>query len=304
MATSATQLQMGYVTLMESFLRELTDAFPECTKTEVARQVFCTAVQCSPEAVDCHIRAVCAAARPVKAALQSETLEALLTFQGQVEQFRGLDLAAKVQDPDLSEASRHQIWQYLKSLLTYAEFYSAVPSTLLTKLEGLATTLSGTLGGGSPEAALAGLLGGLGTMDGGLPDLTQIGQNVLNSFAPEELQSFEESLPQLYEAVGSLSGLMGIGDTGSTGDGFDPAQLLRRLTNLQGAFPGNGLQGLASLQGLANFPGLAGLPGMAGGADSSPAAMLASLASMLPKRPAVADESPDEPPAKMRRRRR
>jgi hypothetical protein len=219
----AEKLQQGFVTLLRTFLEELAAAFPECSAAGAAQ------VPETPEALDAVIRQLRQGSTARLAALQARDPEALRGFQAEVPLLAPLALDQKLQDPGLSAESRDQIWRYVAMLCTFAEFYTAVPSALLGKIEGAATTLVQQNG-----AMLTSLLSGLagpGAGASGATELTQLGQDLLAGFSPEDLRDFEKSLPQLYGAVGSLSQLFQP-DAAGAGD-FNPIQLLEQLSALQ-----------------------------------------------------------------------
>ena len=241
------KIRQGFIALAETLLESIAEVFPECEDTERVLRIYRAVVKGQPALEDQFIRKCHELFAEQADGLRDHDDLALFAVIESIEHVRELNLREKFEDPDFTQESKDHLWQYIQSLKTYAELYTAVPQAVLGKIESVA------LGLGEKFTK--------GDLDLKDMDLNAIGQDLLADLSPEELAGFESQLPDIYASLSDVATSMG-------GSDLDIGALAAQLAQQQ-ANGGIDMQQL--LQGNA-------LP-LPGGMDMS--AMLQNLAPML-----------------------
>ena len=241
------KIRQGFIALAETLLESIAEVFPECEDTERVLRIYRAVVKGQAALEDQFIRKCHELFAEQADGLRDHDDLALFAVIESIEHVRELNLREKFEDPDFTQESKDHLWQYIQSLKTYAELYTAVPQAVLGKIESVA------LGLGEKFTK--------GDLDLKDMDLNAIGQDLLADLSPEELAGFESQLPDIYASLSDVATSMG-------GSDLDIGALAAQLAQQQ-ANGGIDMQQL--LQGNA-------LP-LPGGMDMS--AMLQNLAPML-----------------------
>jgi hypothetical protein len=114
---------------------------------------------------------------------------------------------------DLHDETKDNVWEYLNNMNRYANLYhlyAQVPSTMLGKIENMATTIASQLEHGQMD----------------LKDLNlhQLGQNVMQGLDEGELQQFAQNMSSNMQDMNGLCGMLGsmLGNQGGGMPGLPP----------------------------------------------------------------------------------
>ena len=169
-------------TLLRQFLDELATTFPEDAALAVSVPSFDKLVKAN-------------ARKPLDLFNESLGPHAQLVMTKDPALFdQGLTIAGTIdlktywETPDLTDASRAAIWQYLQSLLALASTVSALPPEMLTAIESMAQECASKISSGETDLAsmTSMLLGnGAGADGGGLASLfNSLGSSLGSSLGP------------------------------------------------------------------------------------------------------------------------
>jgi len=185
------RLRSLFIDLTNDLLTSLTDVFPECTKTLRVRTIFETIIKGDADYEDKFLRRWHDLMKTKEALLDEENPEALFEILDSLEHVRDIDLRTKWEDPEFTDESKKHLWDYFKSLRTYADLYTALPATVMGKIETVATELGQKLASGEQS------LGNL--------DLQSIGQSLVSQLSDPERQEFQGNS---VDIMNSLNGVM------------------------------------------------------------------------------------------------
>lgn len=255
----ANKLREGFVDLAENLLTSIGDVFPECDETRHALQLFRVAVKGDPSGEDTFVRRCTDLFKQNSARLKERDASALFAVVDGIPLLRGADIRTKWSDPDFSEESKQNLWQYLSALETYGGLYCAVPAGVMGRIEQVATSISSKLQEG--------------TLDIASIDITAFGEDLMAGLSPEEMKDFEGSLPDVYSCVGNVASMLAR-QTGN--DSFDADALMSKVVQMQAGAAAPG----APAPNLGNF--IQELSGsMCPGLDVGATNMVASLAQQM-----------------------
>jgi hypothetical protein len=244
----ANKLREGFIELSENLVTSIGDVFPECDETRHALQLFRVAVKGDPTCEDKFVR---------RCAGLFKQNSALFAVVDGIPMLKCIDIRAKWSDPDFTDESKQNLWQYLSALETYGGLYCAVPAGVMGRIEQVAMTMSAKLQEG--------------TLDIASIDITAFGEDLMSGLSPEEMKDFEGSLPDVYSCVGNVASMLA---KQSGNDSFDAEALMSKVVQLQA--------GAASGQppDLGNF--IQELGGsMCPGMDANATSMVAGLAQQI-----------------------
>lgn len=219
----ANKLRDGFVELAEGLLSSIVEVFPECDETRHTLQIFRVAVKGDSGAEDKFIRKCSALFKQNSARLKERDANALFCVVDGIPLLKDIDIRGKWSDPDFSEESKQNLWQYLSALETYGGLYCAVPAGIMGRIEQVATTMSTKLQ--------------QGTLDIASIDIAAFGENLMSGLSAEELRDFEGSLPDVYNCVGNVASMLAK-QTGN--DSFDAEGLMAKVVQMQTEAVSNG----------------------------------------------------------------
>ena len=215
------KLRDGFILLCENLLKAIGDVFPECDDTSYVLRIYETLVKGDAETEDKFIRKCQKVFKNHSSQMKARNPEAIFALCESVEVIKRLDMRSKWEDPDFTPESKENLWAYLTNLQTYSDLYTCVPSSTMTKIEGLAASVGDRM---RPDGNLD--LSGL--------DLSTFGSEVLGSMTQEEVSQLEANLPDIYACVGNVAGMLGHGTSSPDkgGAGIDLDGLLRTIAQM------------------------------------------------------------------------
>lgn len=220
-AAQTNKLRQGFITLAESLLESIADVFPECDNTHAVLRIFRALIKDQAELEDKFVWRCHALFKEYADGIQSQDPDTLFIILEQLDHLRDINLREKWEDPDFTDDSKANLWQYVSALKTYADLYTAVPKNVMSKIE----TVAGTLGDQLVK----------GELDLKNMDIGALGQNLLSDLSPEELSHFESKLPEIYSSLSQVAGSLG----GANGANLDLAALMKQISEQDGT--GDGL---------------------------------------------------------------
>jgi len=210
------------------------------------------------------------------ARLKERDSSALFAVVDGIPLLKDVDIRGKWSDPDFTEESKQNLWQYLSALETYGGLYCAVPAGVMGRIEQVATTLSAKLQAG--------------TLDIASIDITAFGEDLMSGLSPEEMRDFEGSLPDVYSCVGNVASMLA---KQAGNDSFNVEELMSKVVQMQAGAAVSGKP-----PDLGNFIQEMGSSMCPGGLDSNATKMVAGLAQqMLAAGASGASQKPPQPPA-------
>jgi len=256
--TQANKLREGFVELAENLLVSISDVFPECDETRHALQLFRVAVKGDPGGEDKFVRRCTGLFKQNSARLKERDSVALFAVVDGIPLLEGIDIRNKWGDPDFTEESKQNLWQYLSALETYGGLYCAVPAGVMGRIEQVATTMSAKLQAG--------------TLDIASIDISAFGEDLMSGLSPEEMKDFEGSLPDVYSCVGNVASMLAK-QTGN--DSFDANALMSKVVQMQAGAAASGAP--PDLGGFIRELGGSMCPGL----DDNATKMVAGLAQQM-----------------------
>lgn len=257
---SPNKLRQGFISLAETLLESVSDVFPECTKSESVLRIFRAFVKGNECLENTFIRRCHVLFRQHAQGIKDKDEEQLFVIVEGLDHLRDINLREKWEDPDFTEESKNHLWQYIAALKTYSDLFTAVPAEVMGKIESVAGSIGEQITRGELD---------LKNMD-----LGSIGQNLLGNLTAEELAGFEGNLPEIYESLSEVAGVLG----GANGAGVDVAAIMEQLTQKTGEQKTGNMDMSQILQQLSSH-----LPPSAGGGGGHPdmTQMLQAVAPML-----------------------
>ena len=210
LAHKPNKLREGFISLAESLLASISDVFPECKETERVLAIFRTLVKGDDTFEDKFVRKCHAVFKIHADSLKQHEAEALFSVTESLDYVRDIDLRTKWEDPDFTDTSRAHLWQYIATLKTYADLYTAVPKEVMGKIESVAGNIGEQLSRGELDLAHM--------------DLNKIGQTLLSDLTPDELSGFEGNLPDIISSMSNVAGSLG-----ASAPGLDVAGLMQQM---------------------------------------------------------------------------
>ena len=219
-AAHTNKLRQGFVNLAESLLESIADVFPECDNTTAVLRIFRALIKDNAELEDKFIWRCHKLFKEYSDGIQRHDSETLFVILEQMDHLRDIDLREKWEDPDFTDDSKANLWQYVCALKTYADLYTAVPKNVMNKIE----TVAGDLGDQLVK----------GQLDLKNMDIGALGQSLLADMSPEELSHFEGKLPEIYNSLAQVAGSW----SGGQGANLNLADLMKQIAEQDG--DGNG----------------------------------------------------------------
>uniref|UniRef100_A0A6C0BYT3 Uncharacterized protein n=1 Tax=viral metagenome TaxID=1070528 RepID=A0A6C0BYT3_9ZZZZ len=216
------KLRQGFITLAETLLESIADVFPECDSTLAVLRIFRLVIKDNADLEDKFVWRCQALFKENTEGVRSHDPETLFLILEQLDHLRDINLREKWEDPDFTEDSKMNLWQYVTSLKTYADLYTAVPKNVMSKIE----TVAGSLGDQLVR----------GELDLKNMDIGALGQNLLSDLSPDELSNFESKLPEIYGSLSQVAGSLG----GGNGAKLDLAALMKQLSEQENRENGAG----------------------------------------------------------------
>ena len=210
--SQSNKLRQGFITLAETLLESITDVFPKCDNSSAVLRIFRAIIKNNADAEDKFIWRTQALFKEYAHGIQSQDSDTLFNILEQLDYLRDINLREKWEDPDFTEDSKANLWQYVSALKTCADLYTAVPKNVMCKIENVAGTLGDQLVKG--ELNLKSM------------DIGALGQNLLSDLSAEELASFESKLPEMYESLSQVAGSLGTGN----GANLDLSALMKQIS--------------------------------------------------------------------------
>lgn len=246
-ATQTNKLRQGFINLAESLLESIADVFPECDSTSAVLRIFRALLKDNADLEDKFVWRCHKLFKEYSDGIQSHDPETLFAILEQLEHLRNINLRDKWEDPDFTDDSKANLWQYVSALKTYADLYTAVPKNVMSKIE----TVAGTLGEQLAK----------GELDLKNMDIGALGQNLLSDLSPEELSVFESKLPEIYSSLSQVAGSLGAGN----GANLDLAALMKQISE-QECTGGGGMHGTVDMTNIIQKLATQMPPGAMGGA--------------------------------------
>lgn len=210
------KLREGFVGLAEGLLSSISDVFPECNETRHALELFRVAVKGDDEREDKFVKRCAELFKQNSAKLKNRDVSALFSIAKCLPLLKNLNIEAKWTDPEFTDESKANMWQYLLALETYAGLYCAVPSGVMSRIEKLASSMSSKLEQGALDISSL--------------DISAFGEDLISKLSPEELKEFEGSLPDVYSCVENVASLLA---KSAGNDSFDSAALVTKIVQMQ-----------------------------------------------------------------------
>ena len=228
------KLRQGFVSLAETLLESISDVFPECEQTRTVLRIFRVVIKGNVGLEDGFIRRCHAAFKKNSEGIKAQSADALFLIVESLEHLSEIDLREKWEDPEFTHESKAHLWQYVATLKTYADLYTAVPPNVLGQIE----TAAGRIG----EQFLNGQL------DLKSVDIGALGRDIMANLSPEDVARFEGSLPEIYESIANVSRSLG----GAEGAKIDIAALMQQLSVQMGEMQEGGVDMSKVLQAVAS----------------------------------------------------
>lgn len=234
------KLRQGFVSLAESLLESISDVFPECDQTQTVLRIFRAIVKGNVVIEDRFIRRCHVAFNKNSEGIRAKSAEALFVIVESIEHVSEIDLREKWEDPEFTQESKDHLWQYIATLKTYADLYTALPPNVLGQIENMA----GALG----EQFLTGQL------DLKSVDIGALGRDIMSNLSAEDIARFEGNLPEIYESITNVTRSLG----GTEGANIDIPALMQQLSVQLGETQGGGLDMTKVLQAVTASSGTQG----------------------------------------------
>lgn len=216
------KIREGFVLLAETLLKSVCEVFPECDGSATTLKIFQRIVKGSPEQEETFIKTCAKLFREHSEALRTRDPEGLFSLCEASALLRELRLREKWEDPDFSEESRKNLWDYLLALQTYAKLYDSVPLAVQGRIESMAGAMSEQLRSGKLDLRSL--------------DVASLGKDLVSSLSPQDVQQFEGNLPQIFSCISEVAAAV---SKKAGGQGFDPAVLVEQVARLQAASAGD-----------------------------------------------------------------
>lgn len=160
--------------MMEQFLRELTQTFPEEKTIKKYAMSFDLVRKSNPrKCVESYMISM----SPHSEHIMQKNEAFFLSNTDNVAMFKDINLPKYWNDPELSQGTKDAIWQYLQTLFILGTTITAIPAETLTMIEGVAKQCADNMqGGGGAEggggaldekALMSSMTGLLSAMGGG-----------------------------------------------------------------------------------------------------------------------------------------
>lgn len=181
--------------MMEQFLRELSETFPEEKTIKKYAVSFDLVKNSNPRKC---VESYMASMSPYSEFIMQKNEAFFLENTDKVAMFKDINLPKYWTDPELSQGTKDAVWQYLQTLFVLGTTITAIPEDTLNMIEGVAkqcaanmenqevggvgglddqalmssmngllSALGGAGAGGGGANPMAALLGGLGGLGGG-----------------------------------------------------------------------------------------------------------------------------------------
>ena len=212
----ANRLRGSFVSLAESLLESIQEVFPECDETTTARRLFGAIVKGDSAAEDRFLRKCMDEMRCRQDRVKQHDVEALFEIADGLSLLKTINLRGKWRDPDFSDKSKENLWQYVDALQTYGGLYCAVPPAVMAQIEKVALEVSEKMAGGNFDVSKL--------------DLTSIGKDLITSLSAEEVEEFEGSLTDVYACVGNVASLLA---KQNGNESFDVAAMMNCIQSMQ-----------------------------------------------------------------------
>jgi len=143
--------------MMEQFLTELEDTFPEEPSFKKYHRSFDLMKSANPrKCIDVFMQGV-----------SEHASQLMAKDEAFFDNFEKLDIK-KYWNDDLSESTKSAIWQYLQTLQILGMTITSIPADMLSMVEGVATKCAeGMQNGGNPASLLSNMSGLFGMLGGG-----------------------------------------------------------------------------------------------------------------------------------------
>ena len=220
------RLRAGFILLCENLLDAISAVFPDCHATKFASEMFASLIKKDAAAQERLIRECHTVFKKHAADIKVRNPEAIFALSESIKVISVIDLRAKWNDDGFTSESKENLWAYLDNLKIYAHLYTCVPQGTMSKIEELASKVDARIQ--SP-----GEFGQFG-MEG--LDLAAFGRDVMSSMSPEEVSQLEANLPNIFECVGNVAGLL---SPGGGAPGLDVEGLLKKVAQAQQGGEGN-----------------------------------------------------------------
>lgn len=190
------KLRDGFVTLAENLLVSVSTVFDDCENTKDALVLFRKMIKGKPDKEELFIK-TCHQLFENNPSIVESDEKALFNICNGLPIMQDLELESKWKDPEFSDESKENLWKYVKTLKTYAELYSCIPSNITKNIERMAEEISRKIVAGDID--LQNL------------DIDNIGKELMGNLSPEDSQNFEATLPRMFDSISALAGELDVG---------------------------------------------------------------------------------------------
>lgn len=213
---SPARLRDGFIQLVDNLLTSLVEVFPECDDTAEAVRLFGVLVKGSPKNEDRFISACNVVLKENSAGIAARDPAALFRAAKSMEVLKDIDLEDKWNDPDFSDKSKDHFWMHIVALETFSDLYCSIPSGVLGRIEQMASSLGSSIVDG--------------TIDISNVSVMKMSNELLESISPEDLQSFQSNVGNVFSAVGKVATMI---SQRNGGEALDVENLMERLAQMQ-----------------------------------------------------------------------
>ncbi len=151
--------------MMEQFLAELEKVFPDEPGIKKYHASYDLVKKANPRKC---VEAFMSGASEYSQYIMQKDEAFFMEYSDNIEFLKKMNIKAHWQDPELSEATKGAIWQYLQTLYILGTTITNIPSEALSMIEDVATKCASQLQEGGDEKALLSGMSGLFSSLGGM----------------------------------------------------------------------------------------------------------------------------------------
>jgi hypothetical protein len=209
---SNNKLRDGFISLAEGLLSNISTVFPECDETTHALSLFRVVVKGDESREDAFVRKCTGLFKANCDGMKARDSSALFAVAAGIPLLSKIAIDEKWADPDFTDESKNNMWQYLEALDTFGNLYCAVPSRMMSKIEEVASGFQEQLKSGSFDLSKF--------------DVNKISEDIMTGLSAEDMRQFEQNLPEVYSCVSTVAKDLA---KQAGHDSFDPETLMSQL---------------------------------------------------------------------------
>ena len=176
--------------LMEEFLVNLVEVFPECQKTATQLDHFRTRVMVSDELKHQFVKEWHRTMRPLYELADTKNNDFWASTQN-LPVIGCIHLQQKFNDPGLTNESRQSMWEFIDRLNRLTRIYNAVPANMLNHLEQTATEVVSRIQNENGDLS----------MGWDWNELKELGKNAMENIHEDDLKEFVDNIKGLARNI-------------------------------------------------------------------------------------------------------